>query len=65
MAPYFCPVFFQSVQYIDPFGGQQIERHLYPAVPVHGHLLEEVPVKVIVRRASADDACDGGADVRF
>ena len=35
------------------------------AVPVHGHLLEEVPVKVVVRRASADDARDGGADVRF
>lgn len=46
MAPYFCPVFFQSVQYIDPLGGQQIERHLYPAVPVHGHLLEEMTVKV-------------------
>ena len=65
MAPYFCPVFFQSVQYIDPLGGQQIERHLYPAVPVHGHLLEEMSVKVVVRRASADDARDGGANVRL
>ena len=51
--------------HIDPFGGQQIERHLYPAVPVHDHLLEEMPVKVVVRRASADDARDGGADVRL
>ena len=45
MAPNFGAVFFQSVQHIDPFGGQQIECHLYPAVPVHGHLLEEMPVK--------------------
>ena len=65
MAPYFCPVFFQSVQYIDQLGGQQIERHFYPAVPVHGHLLKEMSVKVIVCRASADDARDGGANVRF
>ena len=40
MAPYFCPVFFQSVQHIDPLGGQQSERHLYPAVPVHGPQFE-------------------------
>ena len=65
MAPNFGAVFFQSVQHIDPFGGQQIERHLYPAVPVHGHLLEEMPVKVVVRRAPADDSRDGGANVRF
>ena len=65
MAPNFSAVFFQSVQHIDPFGGQQIERYLYPAVPVHGHLLEEMPVKVIGRRASADDAHDGGANVRL
>ena len=65
MAPNFGTVFFKSVQHIDPFGGQQIERHLYPAVPVHGHLLEEMTVKVIVRRASADDARDGSANVRL
>ena len=63
--PNFGAVFFQSVQHIDPFGGQQIQRHLYPAVPVHGHLLEEMTVKVVVRRASADDARDGGANVRL
>ena len=56
MDPNFVAVFFQSVQHIDPLGGQQIERHLYPAVTVHGHLLEEMPVKVVVRRAPADDA---------
>ena len=39
MAPNFGAVFFQSVQHIDPLGGQQIERHLYPAVPVHGHMM--------------------------
>ena len=65
MAPNFGAVFFQSIQYIDPLGRQQIERHLYPAVPVHGHLLKKMPVKVVVRRASADDACDGGANVRL
>ena len=65
MAPNFGAVFFQSVQHIDPLGGQQIERHLYPAVPVHGHLLEEMTVKVIVSRVSADDARDGGANVRL
>ena len=65
MAPYFCPVFFQSVQHIDPFGGQQIERHLYPAVPVHGHLLEKMPVKVVICRASADDVRDSSANVRL
>ena len=65
MAPNFGTVFFQSIQYIAPLGGQQIQRHLYPAVPVHGHLLEEMPVKIVVRRAPADDARDGGADVRL
>ena len=65
MAPNFGAVFFQSVQHIDPFGGQQIERHLYPAVPVHGQLLEELPVNLLVRRAPADDSRDGGADVRL
>ena len=65
MDPNFGAVFVQSIQHIDPLGGQQIERHLYPAVPVHGHLLEEMPVKVVVRCASADDARDGGADVRL
>ena len=65
MVPNFGAVFFQSVQYLDPLCGQQIERHLYPAVPVHGHLLEEMTVKVIVRRVSAADARDGGANVRL
>ena len=65
MAPDFGAVFFQSVQHIDPFGGQQIERHLDPAVPGHGHLLEEMTVKIIVCRAPADDARDGGANVRL
>ena len=65
MAPNFGAVFFQSVQHIDPFGGQQIERHLYPAVPVHGHLLDEMLVKVLFRCTPADDSRDGGADVRL
>ena len=65
MAPNFGAVFFQSIQYICPLGRQQLERHLYPAVPVHGHLLEEMTVKIIVCRAPADDARDGGANVRL
>ena len=65
MRPNFGAVLLQTVQHIRPFGGQQIQCYLYPAVLIHGHVVQQTAIKAVVRCLAGDDTGNGGANVRL